>query len=42
MLPDEIFTGDFASWTVHFVNTGVENQQDGNVMPKPVGPTIYN
>jgi hypothetical protein len=26
-LPDEIFTGDFASWTVHFVNICVENQQ---------------
>jgi hypothetical protein len=24
---DEIFTGDFASWTVHFVNICVKNQQ---------------
>jgi hypothetical protein len=24
---DEIFTGDFASWTVHFVNIYVKNQQ---------------
>jgi hypothetical protein len=24
---DEIFTGDFASWTVHFVNIRVKNQQ---------------
>jgi hypothetical protein len=27
MLPDEIFTGDFASWTMHFVNICVKNQQ---------------
>ena len=28
MLPDEIFfTGDFAPWTVHFVNICVENHQ---------------
>jgi hypothetical protein len=26
-LPDEIFTGDFSSLTVHFVNTSVKNQQ---------------
>jgi hypothetical protein len=26
-LPDEIFIGDFASWTVHFVNICVKNQQ---------------
>jgi hypothetical protein len=26
-LPEEIFTGDFASWTVHFVNICVRNQQ---------------
>jgi hypothetical protein len=26
-LPAEIFTGDFASWTVHFVNICVKNQQ---------------
>jgi hypothetical protein len=24
---DEIFTGDFASWTVHFFNIYVKNQQ---------------
>jgi hypothetical protein len=24
---DEIFTGDFASWTAHFVNICVKNQQ---------------
>jgi hypothetical protein len=24
---DEIFTGNFASWTVHFVNICVKNQQ---------------
>jgi hypothetical protein len=27
MYMDEIFTGDFASWTVHFVNIFVKNQQ---------------
>jgi hypothetical protein len=27
MLSDEIFTEDFASWTVHFVNICVKNQQ---------------
>jgi hypothetical protein len=26
-LPDETFNGDFASWTVHFVNMCVKNQQ---------------
>jgi hypothetical protein len=26
-LPDEIFTGDSASWTVQFVNICVKNQQ---------------
>jgi hypothetical protein len=26
-LPDEIFTGDFASWTVNFVNVCMKNQQ---------------
>jgi hypothetical protein len=48
---DEIFfTGDFASWAVHFVNISVKNQQihqlfpeDGNVMPKHVElPYIIN
>jgi hypothetical protein len=24
---DDIFTGDFASWTVHFINISVKNQQ---------------
>jgi hypothetical protein len=24
---DEILTGDFATWTVHFVNIFVKNQQ---------------
>jgi hypothetical protein len=28
MLSDKIFfTGDFASWTVHFINICVKNQQ---------------
>jgi hypothetical protein len=27
MLPDKIFTGDFASWTVYFINIFVKNQQ---------------
>jgi hypothetical protein len=26
-LPDEIYTWDFASWTVHFINICVKNQQ---------------
>jgi hypothetical protein len=26
-LPDRYFTGNFASWTVHFVNIYVKNQQ---------------
>jgi hypothetical protein len=26
-LPDEIFTGDFDSWTVHFINICVKNQK---------------
>jgi hypothetical protein len=26
-LPDEIFTGDFSSWTVHFVNICLKTQQ---------------
>jgi hypothetical protein len=26
-LTDEIFTGDFASWSVHIVNICVKNQQ---------------
>jgi hypothetical protein len=26
-LPDEIFTGDFASWTLYFINICVKNQQ---------------
>jgi hypothetical protein len=67
MLPDEIFTGDFASWTVHVDKIYMKNQQmqqlfslstapqlsisqkalgtlrdDGNIMPKHVGATIYN
>jgi hypothetical protein len=27
MLATKFFTGDFASWTVHFVNICEENQQ---------------
>jgi hypothetical protein len=27
MPPDKIFTGNFASCTVHFINTCVKNQQ---------------
>jgi hypothetical protein len=27
MLPDQSFTGEFASWTVQFVNICVKNQQ---------------
>jgi hypothetical protein len=26
-LPDKIFTADFSSWTVHFFNICVKNQQ---------------
>jgi hypothetical protein len=26
-LPDDIFIGEFASWTVHFINICVKNQQ---------------
>jgi hypothetical protein len=35
-LPDEIFTGDFASWTVHIVNICVQNQQMQHISIHPV------